>query len=118
MRPRNGFAFCGEPKLLLLAGGIGITPLLPMAREAQRRGLDWHLVHAGRSEASMPFAEELRALAAMGVPPAGSRGRVTIRTEDAGGCADRRRTALPGPARQRRLLLRPGPHAGRRAGRL
>ncbi|GAB2720638.1 PDR/VanB family oxidoreductase [Kitasatospora kifunensis] len=60
--PRNGFAFCGEPRLLFLAGGIGITPLLPMAREAQRRGLDWQLVHAGRSEASMPFAEELRAL--------------------------------------------------------
>jgi ferredoxin len=34
-----------------------------MAREAQRRGLDWHLVHAGRSAASMPFGEELRALA-------------------------------------------------------
>ncbi|GAA1237122.1 hypothetical protein GCM10009665_29060 [Kitasatospora nipponensis] len=62
-RPRNGFAFCGEPVLLLVAGGIGITPLLPMAREAQRRGLDWHLVHAGRSAASMPFTEELRALA-------------------------------------------------------
>ncbi|WP_329570152.1 PDR/VanB family oxidoreductase [Kitasatospora sp. NBC_01266] len=99
--PRNGFAFCGEPKLLLLAGGIGITPLLPMAREAQRRGLDWHLVHAGRSEASMPFTEELRALAAMGVPPAGSRGRVTIRTEDAGGvptAAELLSLARPGSA--------------------
>ncbi|MDH6114126.1 ferredoxin-NADP reductase [Kitasatospora sp. MAP12-15] len=62
-RPRNGFPFCGEPKLLLLAGGIGITPLLPIAREAQRRGLDWQLRYAGRSEASMPFVEELRALA-------------------------------------------------------
>ncbi len=62
-RPRNGFAFCGQPRLLLLAGGIGVTPLLPMAREAQHRGLDWHLVYAGRSAESMPFAEELRALA-------------------------------------------------------
>ncbi|MCX4745274.1 PDR/VanB family oxidoreductase [Kitasatospora sp. NBC_01287] len=62
-RPRNGFAFCGEPRVLLLAGGIGITPLLPMAREAQRRGLDWQLVHTGRDAASMPFAEELLALA-------------------------------------------------------
>ncbi|MFE0463073.1 PDR/VanB family oxidoreductase [Kitasatospora sp. NPDC058965] len=62
-RPRNGFAFCGEPELLLVAGGIGITPLLPMAREAQRRGLDWHLVYAGRSRESMPFVEELTALA-------------------------------------------------------
>lgn len=61
-RPRNGFAFCGEPAVLLLAGGIGITPLLPMAREAQRRGLDWRLVHTGRSADSMPFTDELRAL--------------------------------------------------------
>ncbi|GAA0689358.1 PDR/VanB family oxidoreductase [Kitasatospora atroaurantiaca] len=61
-RPRNGFAFCGEPAVLLLAGGIGVTPLLPMAREAQRRGLDWRLVHTGRSADTMPFADELRAL--------------------------------------------------------
>ncbi|MER5639485.1 PDR/VanB family oxidoreductase [Kitasatospora sp. NPDC002227] len=61
-RPRNGFAFCGEPAVLLLAGGIGITPLLPMAREAQRRGLDWTLVHTGRDAASMPFGDELRGL--------------------------------------------------------
>lgn len=44
-RPRNGFAFCGEPRVLLLAGGIGITPLLPMARAARRAGVDWRLVH-------------------------------------------------------------------------
>ncbi|AUG81001.1 ferredoxin [Kitasatospora sp. MMS16-BH015] len=60
--PRNGFAFCGEGAVLLLAGGIGITPLLPMAYEARRRGLDWQLVHTGRDAASMPFAAELKAL--------------------------------------------------------
>ncbi|MFC9328077.1 PDR/VanB family oxidoreductase [Kitasatospora sp. NPDC057015] len=61
-RPRNGFAFCAEPSVLLLAGGIGVTPLLPMAREAQRLGLDWRLVHTGRSVAAMPFTDELLAL--------------------------------------------------------
>ncbi|MFC6594862.1 PDR/VanB family oxidoreductase [Kitasatospora paranensis] len=61
-RPRNGFAFCAEPAVLLLAGGIGVTPLLPMAREAQRLGLDWRLVHTGRTAASLPFTAELRAL--------------------------------------------------------
>ncbi|GAA2148710.1 PDR/VanB family oxidoreductase [Kitasatospora kazusensis] len=60
--PRNGFAFCAEPAVLLLAGGIGITPLLPMACEAHRLGLDWRLVHTGRSADSMPFTDELRAL--------------------------------------------------------
>ncbi|MEE1787429.1 PDR/VanB family oxidoreductase [Streptomyces sp. SP17BM10] len=61
-RPRNGFAFCAEPTVLLLAGGIGITPLLPMAREAQRHGLDWRLVHVGRSADTLPYADELHAL--------------------------------------------------------
>ncbi|MFD0350077.1 flavin reductase family protein [Kitasatospora aburaviensis] len=58
-RPRNGFAFCAEPAVLLLAGGIGVTPLLPMAREAQRHGLDWRLVLVGRSAATLPYADEL-----------------------------------------------------------
>ncbi|WP_405010667.1 PDR/VanB family oxidoreductase [Kitasatospora sp. NBC_01539] len=75
-RPRNGFAFCAEPAVLLLAGGIGITPLLPMARQAHALGLDWHLVHTGRTAASLPFTDELRAL-----DPA----RVEIRTDDRDG---------------------------------
>ncbi|MGW2541500.1 PDR/VanB family oxidoreductase [Kitasatospora sp. NPDC001574] len=72
-RPRNGFAFCAEPAVLLVAGGIGITPLLPMAREARRHGLDWHLVHVGRSTGTLPFSEELRAL---------DPHRVHLRTDD------------------------------------
>ncbi|WP_327682850.1 PDR/VanB family oxidoreductase [Kitasatospora sp. NBC_00458] len=72
-RPRNGFAFCTEPAVLLLAGGIGITPLLPMVHEARRHGLDWHLVHTGRSAGTLPFADELRAL---------DPHRVHLRTDD------------------------------------
>ncbi|MEV8094666.1 PDR/VanB family oxidoreductase [Kitasatospora sp. NPDC085879] len=78
-RPRNGFAFCAEPAVLLLAGGIGITPLLPMARQAHALGLDWRLVHTGRTAAALPFADELRAL-----DPA----RVEIRTDDRDGPPD------------------------------
>ena len=73
--PRNAFPFAADPAVLLVAGGIGITPLLPMAREAVRRGLDWRLVHTGRSRASMPFAAELAAL-----DPDG--GRVLVRPDD------------------------------------
>ncbi|MFF2116481.1 PDR/VanB family oxidoreductase [Kitasatospora sp. NPDC058184] len=72
-RPRNGFAFCAEPAVLLLAGGIGITPLLPMAREAQRHSLDWRLVHVGRSADTLPYTDELRAL---------DPHRVVLRTDD------------------------------------
>lgn len=78
-RPRNGFAFCAEPAVLFLAGGIGITPLLPMARQARALGLDWRLVHTGRTAASLPFTGELRAL-----DPA----RVEILTDDRDGPPD------------------------------
>jgi ferredoxin-NADP reductase len=60
--PRNGFPFAAEPVLLFIAGGIGITPLLPMAREAAALGLDWHLVYLGRNADTMPFAEQVRAI--------------------------------------------------------
>jgi ferredoxin-NADP reductase len=60
--PRNGFPFGAEPVLLFIAGGIGITPLLPMAREAAALGLDWQLVYRGRSPDTMPFADQVRAI--------------------------------------------------------
>jgi ferredoxin-NADP reductase len=57
--PRNGFPFAAEPRPYFVAGGIGITPLLPMIRVARRRGLDWRLVYRGRSRDRMPFLDEL-----------------------------------------------------------
>jgi ferredoxin-NADP reductase len=60
--PRNGFPFGAEPVLLFIAGGIGITPLLPMVREAAALGLDWRLVYRGRSVFTMPFTDELVSL--------------------------------------------------------
>ncbi|HEX6523643.1 MAG TPA: PDR/VanB family oxidoreductase [Streptosporangiaceae bacterium] len=60
--PRNGFPFGAEPVVLFIAGGIGITPLLPMAREAATLGLTWRLVYAGRSRSCMPMLEEVSAL--------------------------------------------------------
>lgn len=54
---------------LFIAGGIGITPLLAMAREASRTRTPWRLVHGGRSRTSMAFGTELTALAEL---PGGS----------------------------------------------
>nr|WP_228823519.1 PDR/VanB family oxidoreductase [Nocardia blacklockiae] len=54
--PRNAFAFVEAPSYLFLAGGIGITPILPMVRAAKSRG---QLVYTGRSRATMPFLDEL-----------------------------------------------------------
>ncbi|MFM9497987.1 PDR/VanB family oxidoreductase [Streptomyces galilaeus] len=77
--PRNAFPFAAEASILLIAGGIGVTPILPMAREAARRGLDWRLVHTGRSRDSMPFTAELAELAAT------APDRVSIRPDDESG---------------------------------
>jgi ferredoxin-NADP reductase len=54
--PRNAFPFVAQGKMLFVAGGIGITPILPMARMADRLGLDWRLVYKGRP---VPFEDEL-----------------------------------------------------------
>ncbi|MGP4018958.1 PDR/VanB family oxidoreductase [Saccharopolyspora sp. 5N708] len=61
--PRNAFPFITAPRYLFIAGGIGITPILPMVRTAAARGADWRLVYTGRSRESMPFVDELRSLA-------------------------------------------------------
>jgi len=57
--PRNSFVLVDAPSYLFLAGGIGITPILPMVRAATARGREVTLVYVGRSLESMPFAREL-----------------------------------------------------------
>jgi ferredoxin-NADP reductase len=57
--PRTAFPFVGEGPFWFVAGGIGITPILPMVRRAIASGADWRLVYTGRSRASMPFLDEL-----------------------------------------------------------
>ncbi|MFP1625250.1 PDR/VanB family oxidoreductase [Streptomyces sp. 5K101] len=60
--PRNHFALEDAGHYVFVAGGIGITPLLAMAREAARRGTAWRLVYGGRNRGSMAFTAELAAL--------------------------------------------------------
>ncbi len=57
--PRNHFRLVESARHVFVAGGIGITPILPMVREAQARGSDWHLTYGGRSRSSMAFLDEL-----------------------------------------------------------
>jgi ferredoxin-NADP reductase len=61
--PRNNFRLEPAQKYLLVAGGIGITPILAMARDLERRGADWSMLYAGRSGATMAFVDELTELA-------------------------------------------------------
>ncbi|MFG3257163.1 PDR/VanB family oxidoreductase [Streptomyces sp. NPDC048172] len=59
--PRNHFPLVPAPAYLFLAGGIGITAILPMLRAAVASGVPATLVYVGRTTATMPFADELRA---------------------------------------------------------
>ena len=46
---------------LLIAGGIGITPILGMAQRLQKAGRKLRLLYAGRSRAGMAYMDELQA---------------------------------------------------------
>ncbi|MDT7618834.1 MAG: hypothetical protein QOF00_6281 [Pseudonocardiales bacterium] len=59
--PRNHFPLVPSQRYLFVAGGIGITPLLPMIHQAQLLGAEWDLVYGGRRRASMAFLDELAA---------------------------------------------------------
>ena len=58
---RNNFPIVPAERTLLVAGGIGITPLLAMARELEAQGKEWQMLYGGRSRASMAFLAELEA---------------------------------------------------------
>ena len=60
--PRNHFPLVPAQRYLFIAGGIGITPLIPMIAHANAAGTDWRLVFGGRSRASMAFASALQSL--------------------------------------------------------
>jgi cytochrome P450/ferredoxin-NADP reductase len=76
--PRNNFPLVGSRRYLFIAGGIGITPILPMIRAAEAAGSDWQLVYGGRQRASMAFLDEL----------AHYGDRVSIRPQDETGLLD------------------------------
>ncbi|AOY94813.1 cytochrome [Cupriavidus sp. USMAA2-4] len=61
--PRNHFRFDeGCRRAVLVAGGIGITPISAMARRARELGIDYTLHYSGRARASMALLDELAAL--------------------------------------------------------
>lgn len=52
-----------DRKSLLLAGGIGITPIFAMLRSLVRRQREFEIVYAGRSANDMAYREEVQRLA-------------------------------------------------------
>ncbi|MFF2718793.1 PDR/VanB family oxidoreductase [Streptomyces sp. NPDC058011] len=79
--PRNRFPLVEAEAYVFVAGGIGITPVLPMLRALAARGADWRLVYGGRSRGSMPFLDEVEKLGA-------EDGRVTVVAQDEAGHPD------------------------------
>ena len=59
--PRNNFVLEPAGSYIFIAGGIGITPILPMVGQVAGSDADWVLVYGGRKQASMAFVEELAA---------------------------------------------------------
>ncbi|WP_346055525.1 PDR/VanB family oxidoreductase [Amycolatopsis dongchuanensis] len=57
--PRNNFELWSASRYVFIAGGIGITPILPMVRAADAAGADWCLHYGGRDRRSMAFVDEL-----------------------------------------------------------
>ena len=57
--PRNRFPLEQSTEYLFFAGGIGITPLLPMIEAINQQALPWRLVYGGRSRSSMAFRDLL-----------------------------------------------------------
>lgn len=72
--PRNAFRLPDEPAYHFIAGGIGITPILPMIRAAAANRARWTLDYLGRSRETMPFLDELA--------PHAHTGTLRIRPDD------------------------------------
>ncbi|WP_208823079.1 PDR/VanB family oxidoreductase [Pseudonocardia alni] len=75
--PRNNFELVDADDYLFVAGGIGVTPFLPMTAAARAAGRPYVLVYAGRTRTGMAFVERLS-----------EDGAVRIHVSDEGGRAD------------------------------
>jgi len=76
--PRNHFQLGSASGYIFIAGGIGITPILPMIAQAEREGTPWRLFYGGRSRTSMAFTDHL----------AGYGDKVSLHPEDEVGLLD------------------------------
>lgn len=55
--PRNNFRFAPAQHYRFIAGGIGITAVMPMINQADLLDLDWQLLYLGRTPERMAYQE-------------------------------------------------------------
>ncbi|MFM9442349.1 PDR/VanB family oxidoreductase [Streptomyces acidiscabies] len=96
--PRNHFPLVKAKSYLFIAGGIGITPLLPMIAAVNATRADWSLLYGGRTRASMAFGETLRRVYGK---------RVSLRPQDEYGLLDL--PALLGRPQRKTVVYTCGP---------
>lgn len=72
--PRNLFPLVEQQRALLLAGGIGITPILSMAEEMAQQGVDFALHYCVRSAERAAYLDRLNAV--------GLAGKFTLHCDD------------------------------------
>lgn len=77
-RPRNNFRIVPAARYLFIAGGIGITPILPMLEAAEAMKASWRLLYLARSSERFAFTDRLSSYG----------GRVAYFTSDTGSRAD------------------------------
>ncbi|WP_179220408.1 cytochrome P450 [Rhodococcus sp. NCIMB 12038] len=56
---RNNFVLSPASTYCFVAGGIGITPIMPMIREAEERNTPWSLLYLGTSRDRMAYLDTL-----------------------------------------------------------
>ncbi|MCJ2048433.1 PDR/VanB family oxidoreductase [Methylobacterium sp. J-070] len=89
--PRNNFPLAAEADHhLLIAGGIGLTPFLPMVDVLNRAGRAFHLHACAGSPEHMPYLRRLRELEAAGVATLHFDGGEPSAGLDVGGLLDGR----------------------------
>lgn len=76
---RNRFPMTVAERYLFIAGGIGITPLLPMIEASQRRRMPFRILYTGKDRESMLHAEELSRIPGARVVETGREARADVR---------------------------------------
>ncbi len=60
--PDNNFPLGRAPKYLLIAGGIGVTPIFSMAQDLIAQGAEIRMIYCSRARSEAAYAVELEAL--------------------------------------------------------
>ncbi|ODT11568.1 MAG: hypothetical protein ABS61_03445 [Microbacterium sp. SCN 70-18] len=76
--PRNHFALQDASHHILLAAGIGITPILAMAEALRARSMSFSVVYTSRDPGGMPYRERVQRLPDARLHFSGESGRLDV----------------------------------------